>query len=153
VGEEVMTFCDDRGPRRVSLLTGAESAAAGPCPSKAEANGACGGLPIEATVETPGLGPKDVVFAGGWGFHPEGRVHDCVADGARLAVVTGSDVEVLDTASGTTTVIDEKAGGERVAMGHGWVVWSDPENQIHRARHHAAADAGSPPRPRDGGAR
>jgi hypothetical protein len=131
VGEVAASFCDARGAREVDLHTGKDSPAPQTCPKKKEPNGACAGLPLEVTVETPGGGPKDVVFAGGWGFHPEGRVHDCAADGNMLAIVTGMTVELLNTATGTATTVDGKAGGERVAVGHRWVVWSDGGHQVH----------------------
>jgi hypothetical protein len=119
---------------RSSSRTGTETAGAQACSKKEEPNTSCADLPIQVTVETPGRGPEDLVLAGAWGFHPNGHVQDCAADGKVVAVVTAMTVELYDADKGTTVVVDGSAGGGRVAVGHGWVAWSDLERVVHAAR-------------------
>jgi len=123
-------FCDAHGSRDLDLATGTMSNGVRVCPPKEEPNGACGGLPIDVEVDTPGLGPVDRVFANSWGFHPDGRVHDCAADGATLAIVTPNSVELYDTNDGATKIVEKVNGGERVAIGHGWVMWADYRDMV-----------------------
>jgi hypothetical protein len=134
VGETELSWCDTQGSRRFDLHKGEAAASPHACPEKTEPNGACGGLPIEVTVMTPGLGPVDVVWVGDWTFHPLGRVHDCALDGSTLAIVTGGSVELLDVRTGKTQVIDENAGGNRVAIGHRWLAWADGVSLIRVVR-------------------
>jgi hypothetical protein len=134
IGERALSFCDDRGRHGVELRTGTETPATEWCPKKSEGNGDCSGLPMEVTVETPNLGPRDIIFVEAWAFHPEGRVHDCAADGKVLVVATIASVERYDLDKGTSTIVDDKEGGERVAIGHGWMAWSEFKGAVHAQR-------------------
>lgn len=127
-----ISFCDRRGGRRIDLASGHDAAFERTCPKDGEANTACGGLPVDVTVSTPNLGPNDLVDADGSAFPLDGRVHDCTADAKGLAIVTGSSVVLIDTKTAKTEVIDH-TGGDRVAVGPGWIAWSN--GQAVHARH------------------
>lgn len=121
--DDAISYCDDRGGRKINPKTGEDVRVDRAC-AKAEGNAACGGLSIALTVRMPGLGPDDVVEAPDYSFPLVGHVHDCATDEKTIAVVTHTQVSLLDAASGKAKVIDEE-GGERIAIGPGWVAWSD----------------------------
>jgi len=118
-----ISFCDKRGSKKLDTTTGQAVSFERACAKNAEANTACSGLPLDVTASTPNRGPNDVVDVKGKSFPLEGRVHDCAADDKVLAVVTGSAVVIIDTTKEKTEVIDHE-GGDRVAVGPGWVVWT-----------------------------
>lgn len=127
-----ISFCDKRGGRKLDATTGQDVAFGRPCSKDGEASTACAGLPLDVAVSTPDRGPNDVVDAKGKSFPLEGRVHDCAADGQVLAMVTGAAVVLIDTTKDKTDVIDHQ-GGDRVAVGPGWVAWSQG-SAVHARR-------------------
>jgi hypothetical protein len=118
-----LTFCDERGRHQVDLTTGHEAALDQTCPTKQPPNTACVSLGLDVAVRASFSAPNDFVDVGAVSFPLEGRVHDCAANGKRLAIVTASVVVVLDTAQNTVKEIS-RPGGERVAIGSGWVAWT-----------------------------
>jgi len=122
----VLSFCDKRGGRRVDLKTGKDTASDQPCAAPTEANTACSGLSMDVVVRSPSSEPNDTVEVGGNLVPLDGRVHDCVADGKSLGIATASKVVVVDAASGAKSVVSE-AGADRVAVGSGWVAWSQDD--------------------------
>lgn len=126
-----ISFCDKRGGRKLDTTSGRDAAFERPCAKDVEANTACSGLPLDVAVSTPSLGPNDMVDVKGKSFPLEGRVHDCAADGQVLAIVTGTAVVLVETTKDKAEVIDHQ-GGDRVAVGPGWVAWS--RGPIVRAR-------------------
>ena len=119
----VLGFCDQRGGRQVDLETGQDTAAARACGKIDEANTACSGLGLEVTVRSPHDEPNDIVDVDGRSFPLRGRAHDCAADGKVLAIATASEVLLIDTTRGAAKKLDSQ-GGDRVAIGSGWIVWS-----------------------------
>jgi hypothetical protein len=129
VQKDRVTFCDGRGPRALDLTTGADIAGDPKCPPPDEGNTACEDLGIDVIVRTPDRGPNDIVGVDALQVPLEGRVHDCVADGKVLAVVTPSQVVTIDTLHGKSGVVSN-VGGERIAIGPGWIAWADYE-KVH----------------------
>lgn len=119
----ILTFCDRRGGRQVDLTTGRDVPFNRACQSNEEPNIACTDLNIDIAVQSPSSQPNDTLDLEGRLVPLRGRVHDCAADGKVLAVVTTSAVVVIDTTQGTTKELSRQ-GGDRVAIGSGWVVWS-----------------------------
>jgi len=127
-----VSFCDARGARKVNPTTRQDAAFQRAC-AKREPNTGCGELPLDVQVSSPGLGPNDVVEVSGSAFPLEGHVHDCAAHGPALAVATGEGVVLIDTTKVHVDVLDSM-GGDRVAIGPGWIAWSK-DSTIHvRAR-------------------
>ncbi|MCC6365482.1 MAG: hypothetical protein IT165_18365 [Bryobacterales bacterium] len=124
----VLTFCDNRGARKLDLKTNREAASSAVC-SRSEPNAACSGLPLDVEVRTPLNEPNDIVDLGAASFPLKGRVHDCSASGKLLAVVTGSQVVLIDAAKGSASEISPHGGG-RIAIGSGWLAWADA-SKIH----------------------
>jgi hypothetical protein len=120
---DALTFCDQRGARSLDLKTGQERRLDRICPKREEPNTACSGLALEISVRAPLSEPNDIVDIDGLSFPLKGRVHDCAADGRLVAVVTASAVVLIDAAKGTRTEVSGE-GGDRVAIGFGWVGWS-----------------------------
>jgi len=121
--DDVLTFCDNRGARQLDLKTNRETASGAVC-SRSEPNVACSGLPLDAEVRTPLNEPNDIVDIGDASFPLKGRVHDCSASGKLLAIVTGSQVVLIDAAKGSASEISPHGGG-RIAIGSGWLAWAD----------------------------
>ncbi|HJZ78354.1 MAG TPA: hypothetical protein VKE51_41790 [Vicinamibacterales bacterium] len=119
----MLAFCDKRGPRRLDLDTGRESALDKSCPSSDEPNVACSELNLNIAVRAPLAESSDIVDFDGWSVALPGRVHDCAADGKVVAIVTGSSLVVIDTAKETTKEI-RMEGGQRVAIDSAWVAWA-----------------------------
>jgi hypothetical protein len=119
----VLNFCDKRGARKLDLKTATESAATNTCPAAGEANTACSGLSLDVVVRSPQSEPNDAVEVQGNIIPMSGRVHDCTADGKLLAVATASSVVLVDSVTGKKSVISD-TGADRVAIGSGWVAWS-----------------------------
>lgn len=124
-----ISFCDKRGGRKLDATTGQDAAFERKCATDGEANTACGGLPLDVSVSTPNRGPNDLVDVKGKSFALDGRVHDCAADAHVLAIVTGSAVVLIDTTKDKADVIDHE-GGDRVAIGLGWIAWRQ-ESTVH----------------------
>jgi hypothetical protein len=124
-----MSFCDRRGAWKVDLGTGTQARSDRVCIEDQEPNTTCEVTGLKVTVRTPGLGPDDVVEVDGVAksFHVPGHVHDCAGDGRSLAIVTGSAVLRVDPAKETMEVLSDE-GGERVVVGSGWIVWSNPSS-------------------------
>ncbi len=74
-------------------------------------------------MSTPDLGPNDLVDVNGSRFPLDGRVHDCTADVKVLTIVTGASVVVIDAATNKSNVLDH-TGGDRAAIGPGWIAWT-----------------------------
>jgi hypothetical protein len=121
--DDAISYGDDRGGRRINPKTGEDVRVERAC-AQAEGNAACDGLFIALTVRMPGLGLDDVVDPPDYSFPLVGHVHDCAVDEKTIAVVTHSQVSLLDAASGNAKVIDEE-GADRIAIGPWWVAWSD----------------------------
>jgi hypothetical protein len=119
----VLGFCDQRGGRQVDLETGQDTAAARACGKIDEANPACSGLGLDVAVRSPHDEPNDIVDVDAQSFPLRGRAHDCAADGRVLALATASEVLLIDTARGAAKKLDAQ-GGDRVAIGSGWIAWS-----------------------------
>ena len=133
-GGGALSFCDERGGRKLDGATSEDVAFERTCAKDDEPNTACRGLPLDVGVSTPGLGPNDVVDVSGKSFALDGRVHDCAADGKVLAIVTGSAVLLVDTESGKTEAI-AREGGDRVSVAPEWVLWSHGAS-VHAKRRH-----------------
>lgn len=116
-----VSFCDQRGRRRLDLRSGAQRSEARACP-KDEGNGACGDLPIDVTVSTPNFGPEDRMDLPTGSYWPGGRVHDCVADERTLAAITGQSMISVDVQTGKSTVLADEYG-DHIAIGPNWIVW------------------------------
>jgi hypothetical protein len=95
-----------------------------PCPASEEPNTACSGLSLDVSVRTPFSEPNDIVDVGATSFPLRGRVHDCRADGKRLAIGTGSSVVLIDGAKRTMKEIASQ-GSDRVAVADGWIARTD----------------------------
>jgi hypothetical protein len=128
---DAVSFCDARGGRRLEGV-GKDVALTRPCARDGESNITCDTKGLDVEVSTPHGGPNDLVDVNGNRFPLQGRVHDCAADAKTLAIVTGSTVVLIDTATGKTETVD-RAGGDRVAIGKGWIAWSQGST-VH-ARH------------------
>ncbi len=59
----------------------------------------------------------------------KGRVQDCAVDGSLLAVATNSTVFWIDPADSAPHEV-QSSGGDRVALGSGWIAWTQGE-RIH----------------------
>jgi hypothetical protein len=125
---DVVSFCDERGARRIDLETGQDTAADSPCPKDGESNMGCGEVAGVDDVRTPNLGPIDIVdLSSGMSAPLEGRVHDCASDGKTIIVGTGVDVVLIDPWTGHTTTVAHD-GSDRVAIGPHWVAWIEGKN-------------------------
>lgn len=131
IGTGTVLFCDKRGPRKLDLNTGADTGGEQSCAKSEEANASCSGLPLDIAVHAPPSEPNDIVDVAGSSFPLKGHVQDCAVDGKVLAIVTSSSVTVIDTVKGAPTEIDQ-VGGDRVAIGHSWVAWTDA-SKLHAA--------------------
>lgn len=118
-----LDFCDSRGGRELNLKTGQEINQDQSCAPKEEPNTACSGLGLDVEVRAPMSEPNDIVDIGGASFPLKGRVHDCAGDGKLLAIVTTTATVVIDNAKSATTELNPQ-GGDRVAIGGGWVAWA-----------------------------
>jgi hypothetical protein len=118
-----ISFCDDRGGWKAALPNGSPSPSNTPCPKPEEPNVSCSGTISDVEVRAPLSSPDDIVDAGARSFPLTGRVHDCAAEGAVLAVVTAHQVVAIRTDQGTSTTVSD-SGGERVAVGSGWIAWT-----------------------------
>ena len=123
LADGVLDFCDSRGGRELNLKTGQETNKDRSCASKEEPNTACSGVGTDVEVRAPLSEPNDIVDVGGSSFPLNGRVHDCAGDAKFLAIVTTSTTVVIDTAKSAITQVSSQ-GGDRVAIGDGWVAWS-----------------------------
>jgi len=130
----VVSFCDGSGARRLDPATGKVGAFERTCLKDAEPNTTCSGSTLDVTVRTPNLGPDDVIDVGGASFPLEGRVHDCALDGTALAVVTGSEVVLIDTAKDDETKVIDHGGGDFVSIGSSWVAWTQGSTLQFRRR-------------------
>lgn len=120
---DTISFCDGRGARKFDLDTGNDVAMARPCATDEEGNVACDGLPLEVSVRMPGLGPDDLVEAGGNLYPLKGHVHDCAADGSWLAIGTNRVVALIDTTRGGVEEIEHE-GAEHIRVTPRWIAWS-----------------------------
>ena len=118
------TYCDALGPHKLDLVTGKESPGGQACPKPEDANTACSGLAIDASVRSPPGESNDMIDVGARSFPVKGRVHDCAANGKSLVVLTGSGALLIDTESGVVKQLSEQ-GGSRVAAAAGWVAWTE----------------------------
>lgn len=130
IAEKFLTFCDTRGQRRVELTTGKDEPGRNPC-SRQDPDPACS-KQHDVSVRSPLSQPNDILDFGAQSLPMKGRVHDCAGDGKVVAVVTGASVNVIDLPNAVSNEISQE-GGERVAVGDGWVVWTNGSN-IHGAR-------------------
>jgi hypothetical protein len=119
----VLDFCDNRGGLELDLRTGQQTNKDRNCAIKDEPNAACSGLSFDVEVRSPPSEPNDIIDLDGSSSPLKGRVHDCAADGKMLAIVTASAAVLIDTTKSTTTPISS-SGGDRVAIGYGWVAWA-----------------------------
>jgi len=120
----MLFFCDARGAHGVDLKTGRATGNPPPCPASEEPNTACSSLNLGVSVRAPLSEPNDIVDLGAASFPLRGRVHDCRADGNRLAIGTGSSVVLIDAAKSSMKEIASK-GSDRVAVTDGWIAWTD----------------------------
>jgi len=120
-----LSFCDGRGrPMRVELATGALGAGGGVCPAApADPNTACESVPMVTGVRAPPSESTDIVDLDGWSVPAEGRVHDCAGEGQVIALATSAAVLRVDGARRTTLKLSDE-GADRVALGSGWIAWS-----------------------------
>ncbi len=118
-----LTFCDKRGARKLNLQTGRDAPYEKPCAHDDEPNTACAGFDIEVSVRAPLSEPNDIVDLDSGSVPLHGRVHDCAVDGNTLVVVTASSVVLVDVARAKPAEISHQ-GGDRVAVGSGWIAWS-----------------------------
>ncbi len=127
----VLVFCDGRGGRRLDPLTGRDGPEPIACPADPEGDAACGKAALVAAVRGPLNRPDDILDFDGWSVPLDGRVHDCAGDDRAVAVVTGSQVVIVDVARQASRIVSRR-GGERVALGPGWIAWTGP-GHIHMA--------------------
>lgn len=131
-----IAFCDDRGARRLDLVTGRDDAFAHSC-AKTETRAACDDVKsMDITVSTPNFGPEDRIETDNGFFWPGGRVHDCAADGKTLAIATGGAVKLIDTATSKITIVEDGDWCQRVEINADWIVWSG-EATLHAIRRSA----------------
>lgn len=121
--DDVVSFCDQRGPREVLLESGREQESKRSCSKSIEPNTACEGLSLDATVSSPDLG-NDVVQVTGvvTPFAMQGHIADCRANGDMLIVATHSRVVTIDAKHETMQTLSDE-GGEQVAIAAKWVGW------------------------------
>jgi hypothetical protein len=119
----ILTFCANRGGRQLDLTTGRETALDQACPSRKEPNTACAHLKLDVAVSSPLSEPNDRLDIEGRFMRLKGRLNDCAADGNVLVVAKDASVVLVDAAQETTKEINRQ-GGDRVAIGSGWVAWS-----------------------------
>ena len=119
----VVSFCDERGGRKLDATTGLDTAFRRACPEDDESNPGCGRVGFAVDVRTPGLGPDDFVDVDAHGYPMQGLVHDCAAEGKVLAIVTGSTVVLIDTTKEKAEVIAHE-GASRVSIDRTWIAWS-----------------------------
>jgi hypothetical protein len=122
----LLDFCDNKGSKKLDLKTGQTTGGDFVC-NKEEPNSACSGFPLDISVRSPMSEPNDVVDVGGSSFPIHGRVHDCAVDGKNIAIVTASTVRFIDVATDKAVEVSPH-GGERVAIGLGWVAWTEGTN-------------------------
>lgn len=120
----LLAFCDGRGARRLDLKTGRDSNSDTPCPKNEQTNVSCSGLSLDVAVQSPQDAPNDTVDIAGSTYPLKGRVHDCAADGKKVAIITGASVVLIDAEKGVTTQIST-SGGERIAIGFNWIAWTE----------------------------
>ncbi|MBL8232203.1 MAG: hypothetical protein JNL98_27150 [Bryobacterales bacterium] len=118
-----LTYCDKRGARKLDLASGQESAGSATCGAPEEANAACTGLAgLDVSVRAPG--GDDIVDVEGQSFPMRGKVQDCAALGKRVVVASPGSILLIDADKGVSKDV-APGGADRVAMGGGWVVWTD----------------------------
>jgi len=120
---DVLLYCDLRGGHTLELEEARVASLDEAC-APVDPNVACAGLAVEAVVRSPGTGPDDVVDVAGKPYSMQGKVRDCVSDGSRLAIATTSVVVLIDLEKQQLMKLSRKDGGDRVAIGGDWVVWS-----------------------------
>jgi hypothetical protein len=140
-----ISFCDDRSGRRLVAGGAGDVPYDRPCHKGVEGNASCGDLPLDVTVEVPGLGPDDrVTITSGdrmQVFMVRGHVLDCAAHDDVVAAAMGDRVLLLSVATGRTETVEGTA--IYVAIGADWVAWIDGSDV--RARRRTPADAAAPP--------
>lgn len=127
-----VSYCDARGGRKLDAKTGQDAASPRTC-AKDEPNTGCGELPLDVQVSNPSLGPNDRVEVSGSAYPLEGHVRDCAVHGKVIAAITGQVVVLINTANDHVDVLDHQ-GGERVAIGPEWIVWSSDSTIEMRKR-------------------
>lgn len=120
---ETLEFCDDDGAHALDLKSGLMRPAKAACPKKEEANTACGGLAGDPSVRSTPNQPDEIVDLKGSSYPLKGRVQDCVADGSLLAIITNSSAVWIDPADPIAHEV-QSSGGDRVALGAGWIAWT-----------------------------
>jgi hypothetical protein len=129
LADNELSFCDARGAERWDLRSGRISPARHSCGTRDEPNTACASLPLQVDVRSPMGGTDDIVDVGNVSVPLTGRVHDCSADGKTLAIVTGSSI---NAETGNSHPVAKK-GGDRIAIGSGWIAWTDGST-LHAVR-------------------
>ncbi len=120
---ETLDYCDEEGAHSFDLKSGIVHPGKNTCPRKEEANSACSGLPGDPSVRSTPNEPDEIVDLKGNSYPLRGRVQDCVAAGALLAIATNSSVFWIDPAGSAKHEVPS-SGGDRVALGAGWIVWT-----------------------------
>jgi len=119
----ILSFCDKRGGRNFDMNTHRDVALARDCSKKDEPNVACAGLNLDIDVRSPLSQPNDIVDFLGWSVPLLGRVKDCAADGKVVVIATQFRVIMIDAMTERKQDISRE-GGDRVAIGKGWVAWA-----------------------------
>jgi len=121
----VLAYCEARGGRTIDLRNGRRQSPERACPDPTPPNPSCAGLERELHVRPAGAAGVDMVEFGGRAFNVGGRVQDCAVDGDTIAVVTDRSVVAIDAAGARTLSVRTDSGGQRVALGSGWIAWSN----------------------------
>lgn len=124
---QTLNFCDDSGPRQVSLATGTETAGTQACPKESGDNPE---FTCNDQVEVIGGsgGGNDTINFEGANFPLKGLSDACAQAGHQAIVSTGEEVLLIDAAANTTSLVSHE-GGDRVAIGGGWVAWRSLEGK------------------------
>ena len=124
VVDGVLGYCEARGGRAIDLRNGRRTNPDRTCPVERAPNTTCQGLERELAVRPSAAEGVDMLELDGRAFNVGGRVRDCAADGDTIAVATDRSVVVIDTASARSRQVRSDSGGDRVAIGSGWIAWS-----------------------------
>ena len=117
----VFSFCDDTGPQQIDVSTGKQTPAAQHCDRKKdEDQSSCDD---EIQIYGSPEGGNDRLAINDNEYILEGHSRGCDRDGKTVVVATVGAVEVIDGAANKVAIVDP-GGGDRAAIGSGWVAWS-----------------------------
>lgn len=122
--DATLEFCDGQGGHRIELGADRGTVSSVPCAKDDGPNGSCSDLGLNIEVRSPPGESDDIVDFDNWSLPMTGRVHDCAAENGTVVIATGTRVVLVDVGKRTDRRVGS-GGAERVAVGSGWLVWSD----------------------------